>query len=79
MNRKKSRQFHTDTPSGFRRTLVSLGVACAFGATASMLVATDADARLTKIQILTRTTAFGGYSFAGIGTYEKIYGKYFGE
>jgi hypothetical protein len=44
-----------------------------------MLVATDADARLTKIQILMRTTAFGGYSFAGIGTYEKIYGKYFGE
>jgi len=79
MNRKKSRQIDTDTPNGFRRSLVSLGVACALGASASMLVATNADARLTKIQILTRTTAFGGYSFAGVGTYEKIYGKYFGE
>jgi hypothetical protein len=44
-----------------------------------MLVATSADARLTKLQIITRTTAFGGYSFAGVGTYEKIYGRYFGE
>ena len=79
MNRRKSRQIQTDAPSGFRRSLVSLGVACALGASASMLVAPEADARLTKLQILTRTAAFGGYSFAGIGTYEKIYGKYFGE
>jgi Alpha/beta hydrolase domain len=79
MNTSKSRQQHSDAPSGLRRTLVSLGVTCALGASASMLVVPDADARLTKLQIITRTTAFGGYSFAGIGTYEKIYGKYFGE
>ncbi len=79
MNGRKQRQIHPRTPGGFRRTLVSVGVACALGTTASMLVSTSADARLTKLQIITRTTAFGGYSFAGIGTYEKIYGKYFGE
>jgi hypothetical protein len=80
MNKKNLRKIQTDTPGGFRRTLVSVGVACAFGAAASMMVATEADARLTKLQILTRTTAFGGFSFAGgIGTYEKIYGRYFGE
>jgi Alpha/beta hydrolase domain len=80
MNRKKLRQIHSQTPGGFRRTLVSVGVACVLGTAASMLVATSAEARLTKLQILGRTTAFGGYSFAGdIGTYEKIYGKYFGE
>ena len=79
MNKRKSRQMQPDAPNGFRRSLISLGVACALGASASMLIAPDADARLTKLQILTRTTAFGGYSFAGIGTYEKIYGKYFGE
>ena len=79
MNGRKLLHTQPRTPGGFRRTLVSAAVACAFGATASMLVATSADARLTKLQIITRTTAFGGYSFAGIGTYEKIYGKYFGE
>jgi hypothetical protein len=79
MNRSKSRQQHSDAPSGLRRTLVSLGVTCALGASASMLVVPDADARLTKLQIITRTTAFGGFSFPGVGTYEKVYGKYFGE
>jgi Alpha/beta hydrolase domain len=79
MNKSKSRQIQGGAPSGFRRTLISAGVACAFGAAASMLVATDADARLTKLTIVTRTTAFGGFSFPGIGTYEKIYGQYTGE
>ena len=79
MNRSKSHQIHGNAPGAFRRTLVSVGVACAVGATASMLVATDADARLTKLTIVTRTTAFGGFSFPGIGTYEKIYGQYTGE
>jgi hypothetical protein len=79
MNRSKSPQQHSDAPSGLRRTLVSLGVTCALSASASMLVVPDADARLTKLQIITRTTAFGGFSFPGVGTYEKVYGKYFGE
>ena len=38
-----------------------------------------AHARTTKIQILTRGTAFGGHSFAGVGQYEYITGIATGE
>ena len=38
-----------------------------------------ADARTTQIQILTRGTAFGGHSFAGVGQYEFITGIATGE
>ena len=42
---------------------------------------TDAQARITKIQILTapKTIAFGGYSFPGVGQYEVITGIATGE
>jgi len=39
----------------------------------------NADARITKLQIVSRGPAFGGYSFPGVGTYERIFGKGFGE
>jgi len=41
--------------------------------------ASIADARTTRIQILSRTTAFGGYSFSGVGQYEVITGTATGE
>jgi hypothetical protein len=48
--------------------------------TAGMFAAAStADARTTRIQILSRTTAFGGFSFAGIGQYEAITGIATGE
>jgi hypothetical protein len=48
--------------------------------TAGMLAAAStADARTTRIQILSRTTAFGGFSFPGIGQYEAITGIATGE
>jgi hypothetical protein len=38
------------------------------------------DARVTKIQITSRQSpTFGGYAFEGVGPYEKIVGKAFGE
>src|SRR5271169_1690329 len=40
---------------------------------------TIAQARITQIQILTRGTAFGGHSFAGVGQYEFITGIATGE
>jgi hypothetical protein len=47
---------------------------------AGMLAATSvAQARTTQIQILTRGTAFGGHSFAGVGQYEFITGIATGE
>ncbi len=46
----------------------------------TVLAATSvAQARITKIQILTRGTAFGGHSFAGVGQYEFITGIATGE
>jgi hypothetical protein len=45
-----------------------------------MVAAPAADARVSKIQITSRQSpAFGGYAFEGIGPYEKIVGKAFGE
>jgi hypothetical protein len=41
--------------------------------------ASAADARTTQIQILSRTTAFGGFSFPGVGPYEVITGIATGE
>jgi hypothetical protein len=42
-------------------------------------LAPDAHAKTTRIQILNRTIAFGGYSFPGVGQYEVITGIAFGE
>ena len=48
--------------------------------TAAILLATaTADARITKIQIISRGPAFEGFSFPGVGPYERIVGKGFGE
>ena len=39
-----------------------------------------AEARITRIEIATKESpTFGGYSFAGVGQYEKIVGRAFGE
>src|SRR5256885_6017391 len=39
-----------------------------------------ADARIVRIQVTTKESpTFGGYSWPGVGQYEKIVGKAFGE
>lgn len=48
-------------------------------AAAILAVASAADAGVTKIQIISRGPAFGGYSFPKVGTYERIVGKAFAE
>src|SRR5438552_11529272 len=46
----------------------------------SLVVVPTAEARITKIQVTsTETPTFGGYSWPGVGQYEKIVGKAFGE
>ncbi|HUR34532.1 MAG TPA: alpha/beta hydrolase domain-containing protein, partial [Vicinamibacterales bacterium] len=60
-----------------RKALPALvGTALAAGALA---VATDAAARITKIEITSRTIAFGGYAFDGVGQFERIVGIARGE
>ena len=55
-------------------------VALAAAAVAAALVAVPpVHARTTKIEITSRTIAFGGYSFPGVGQYEKIVGIASGE
>ncbi len=56
-----------------------LNIALALAASA-MLAAPAADARITKVQITTtESPTFGGFSWPGVGQYEKIVGKAFGE
>src|SRR5512140_1696312 len=57
-----------------KRTLLLLG------ATIPLLVPGVAQARLTRFVITgTESPTFGGYSWPGVGQYEKIVGKAFGE
>ena len=45
-----------------------------------LVVVPAADARVTKIQITSKQSpTFGGYAFEGVGPYERIVGKAFGE
>jgi Alpha/beta hydrolase domain len=60
------------------RRLLHLSIASVLAT--CMLVSTSvADARTTKIEITSQVIAFGGYSFAGVGQYEKIVGIAHGE
>jgi hypothetical protein len=53
---------------------------CAFAAACFTFAASPAQARITKIQITSKESpTFGGYSWPGVGQYEKIVGKAFGE
>ena len=61
------------------RNLVSR-VVCVVTLGVLVLVASPAGARITKIQITAKESpTFGGYSWPGVGQYEKIVGKAFGE
>src|SRR3981081_3303777 len=65
---------------GDRRVLMGTTSLLALSAAALLIGATAADARVTKIEIASKPSpAFGGYTFKGVGAYEKIAGKAFGE
>jgi Alpha/beta hydrolase domain len=65
--------------STFRLTKLTWLGAASLAAISVLATVPDAHARITKIQILTRGTAFGGHSFAGVGQYEYITGIATGE
>ena len=45
-----------------------------------LVAASAADARITKLKIVTKESpTFGGYTFPGVGQYEKLVGKAYGE
>src|SRR5438034_2267724 len=56
------------------------GFACVLVTAAAIYVTAPAYAHVRKIQITAKDSpAFGGYSWPGVGQYEKIVGKAFGE
>jgi alpha/beta hydrolase family protein len=56
-----------------------LGIVGTFVTAAILIAATNAHCGITKIQIISRGPAYGGYSFPKVGTYERIIGKALGE
>ena len=68
------------TPPARHPSRVKLGIVSAFAAAALVLASVPAQARVTRIQITTQESpTFGGFSWPGVGQYEKIAGKAFGE
>ena len=60
--------------------LSRLRIVAACGVVAVLMSAPRAEAHITRIQIISRESpTFGGYSWPGVGQYEKIVGKAFGE
>ena len=67
-------------PAVSRRKVLYLGVIGALAATASLVASSTVDARIVKFQVTsTESPTFGGYSFAGVGQYEKLVGMAYGE
>src|SRR2546427_4513194 len=64
----------------WRRKLVYVALVSALVTAGTLIGASAADARITRIQIMTtESPTFGSYSWPGVGRYEKIVGKAFGE
>jgi hypothetical protein len=62
-----------------RRRFLRLSTSGVSLAAAILFATTPANAGITRIQITSRGPAFGGFSFPGVGPYERIVGKGFGE
>src|ERR1043165_10129757 len=55
-------------------------VRLALAAAVLLLASSAADARITKLTIVTKESpTFGGLTFPGVGQYEKMVGKAYGE
>jgi hypothetical protein len=69
------------SPPPSQRRLLQASIAAAIAAGA-FVCSTAADARITQVVInpaLSESPTFGGYSWPGVGQYEKIAGKAYGE
>jgi hypothetical protein len=77
MSARQGQPRFTRTQTYVERRRVGIAVASALAAT--MIAAAPADARTTRIDILSKSIAFGGHAFEGVGQYEKIIGIAYGE
>src|ERR1700719_4174589 len=70
----------TATVAGRVQVFLRAAFTCVLVAGCAFCAAVPAQARVKKIQIIARESpTFGGYSWPGVGQYEKIVGKSFGE
>ena len=70
----------TTKPAARVSVLLRFTFACVVVAACVICAAVPAHARVRKIQITAKESpTFGGYSWPGVGQYEKIVGKAFGE
>src|SRR5690348_7825419 len=76
--RARGAPLSTHAANSSSRKLLRLGLAGLMAATAS-IISSGAQARITKITIVNRGIAFGGYSFPLVGQYEFITGFASGE
>src|SRR3954454_10590044 len=53
--------------------------AALIGAVLLLATAREASAKIVRIEIVSRQTAFGGRRFGAVGQYEKIIGRAYGE
>jgi len=61
------------------RVLTRVRVALVAAAALLLATAREASAKIVRIEIVSRQTAFGGRSFGAVGQYEKIVGRAYGE
>jgi len=75
MSKKSNGTARGSTPQLHKCKLVAPSLACALAMTGAVLFATTVDARVTAINITTHESpTYGGFSFPGVGQYEKIAG-----
>jgi hypothetical protein len=75
MSKKSNGTARGSTPQLHKCKLVGPSLACALAMTGAVLSATTVDARVTAINITTHESpTYGGFSFPGVGQYEKIAG-----
>ena len=70
----------TAKPISLFSVFMRVSFACVLVTVGAMYAAAPAQAHVRKIQITAKESpTFGGYSWPGVGQYEKIVGKAFGE
>src|SRR6202790_5010130 len=70
----------TATVAGRVQVFLRAAFTCVLVAGCAFCAAVPVHARVKKIQIIAKESpTFGGYSWPGVGQYEKIVGKAFGE
>ncbi len=70
----------TPTPEATQRRYLRASILAAFAAAGTFAAAPPSEARISRITVTAyESPTFGGYSWPGVGQYEKVAGKAYGE